>query len=102
MQTHLNDDELFELEEIYKIFGSVPRLKILIKLSAGECTVNELSLAAGLSQSATSHQLKDLKLHRVITSRKEGLNIFYAIKDKHILEIIGIGIDHIKKEHCNE
>lgn len=110
MTEKLNNEELFELEEIYKAFGSIPRLKILIHLSkcvSGgkddcECSVGVLSQIAGLSQSATSHQLKELKLKRIIKSRKDGLNIFYSLKDKHIFKIIESGLEHIKGEHCDE
>lgn len=103
----LEEEELFELEEIYKAFGSVPRLKMLIYLKGCEskkceCTVTKLAEVAGLSQSATSHQLKDLKAKKIIKSRKEGLNIFYSLKDSHIFKIIESGLAHIKGEHCDE
>lgn len=106
----LDNNDYFELEEIYKAFGSMPRLKILIHLSKCmnggaencECSVNDLSKIAGLSQSATSHQLKELKLKRIIKSRKDGLNIFYSLHDKHIFKIIESGLEHIKGEHCDE
>lgn len=102
MRTILNNEELFELEEIYKAFGSIPRLKILIHLREGESPVSDLARIAGLSQSATSHQLKDLKLKKIIKSRKDGLNIFYSLKDMHVLKIIESGVEHIKGEHCDE
>lgn len=102
MRTILSNDELFELEEIYKAFGSAPRLRILMHLKDGESTVSDLSKVAGLSQSATSHQLKDLKLKNIIKSRKEGLNIIYSLEDKHIIKIIESAVEHIKGEHCDE
>jgi ArsR family transcriptional regulator, lead/cadmium/zinc/bismuth-responsive transcriptional repressor len=96
----LEEDDLFRLEEIYKLFGSMPRLKILVRLSKGECGVTELCEVAGLTQSATSHQLKDLKQCRVVKSRKEGLNVYYSLDDDHIVKILDSGIEHIKGDHC--
>lgn len=94
----LNNEKLFILEEIYKGFGSVPRLKILIRLIDGEASANELTAIAKLSQSATSHQLKDLKQKKIIKCRKEGLNIFYSLNDAHIVEMLKNGIEHILED----
>lgn len=102
MNSNLNNDQFFELEEIYKAFGSMPRLKILIKLSKGECIASDLAKIAGLSQSATSHQLKELKLKKIIKNRKDGLNIYYSLQDRHIVKILNSGIQHIKGEYCDE
>ena len=102
MRTVLSNDEFFELEEIYKAFGSIPRLKILMHLRDGESIASELSKVSGLSQSATSHQLKDLKMKKIIKSRKEGLNIYYSLQDKHIFKIIECAVEHIQEEHCSD
>ena len=95
----LDNEELERLTEIYKLFGSVPRLRILLQLNEGECAANELSEAAELSQSATSHQLKDLKQGRIIKSRKEGMNVIYSLDDNHIVEMLENGINHIIGNH---
>lgn len=99
---HLCDSDLARLEEIYKLFGSVARLKILLKLSEGECVAGDLSQVAGLTQSAASHQLRDLKNCRIIKSRKDGLNVYYSLDDDHIVKMLETGIEHIKGEHCYE
>ncbi|MEG1869286.1 MAG: metalloregulator ArsR/SmtB family transcription factor [Oscillospiraceae bacterium] len=98
----LTDNEFKRLEEIYKLFGSAARLKILVRLSYGECGAGELGEIAGLTQSATSHQLKDLKNCRIIKSRKDGLNVFYSLDDDHIVKMLETGIEHIKGENCYE
>jgi ArsR family transcriptional regulator len=98
----VEEEDFLRLEEIYKLFGSAPRLKILIRLSKGECGVTELCEVAGLTQSATSHQLKDLKQCRIVKSRKEGLNVFYSLDDDHIVKILESGIEHVKGDHCEE
>jgi ArsR family transcriptional regulator, lead/cadmium/zinc/bismuth-responsive transcriptional repressor len=98
----VEEEDFLRLEEIYKLFGSAPRLKILIRLSKGECGVTELCEVAELTQSATSHQLKDLKQCRIVKSRKEGLNVFYSLDDDHIVKILESGIEHVKGNHCEE
>ncbi len=98
----LNHDDFDRLSEIYKLFGSVPRLRILLRLSEGECVASELSEAAELSQSATSHQLKELKHCRIVKSRKDGMNVYYSLDDNHILKLLESGIEHIKGDHCDE
>lgn len=104
MKSILDDNAYFGLQEIYKAFGSVPRLKILMHLSQCdncEHSVSDLSRIAGLSQSATSHQLKELKDKRIIKSRKDGLNIYYSLHDRHIVKMLECGLEHIKGENCN-
>ncbi len=99
MKKELNYEELERLTEIYKLFGSIPRIKILLHLNNGECSASDLSQACGLSQSATSHQLKDLKQGRIIKSRKEGMNVFYSLDDNHIVQMLENGIEHITGSH---
>ena len=99
MERILNNEELGRLTEIYKLFGSIPRLRILLHLNKGECSASDLSLACGLSQSATSHQLKDLKQGKIIKSRKEGMNVFYSLDDNHIVQMLENGIEHITGIH---
>ena len=94
-----DDEQLERLTEIYKLFGSVPRIKILLHLSQGECVASKLSDIAGITQSATSHQLKDLKQGRVIKSQKRGMNVFYSLDDDHIVRMLENGIDHILGDH---
>ncbi len=97
----LTNDDYDKLSEIYRLFGCVTRLKILVHLAKGECGASALAEAAGLSNSAASHQLKDLKSARVIKSRKEGKNVIYSLDDHHILNILKTGIEHIKGDHCH-
>jgi len=115
-QYNLTETELFRLEEFFKLFSNTSRLKILLKLNESECLgqncmcekcgcecgAGELAKDCGLSQSAASHQLKDLKQCRIVKTRKEGQNIFYSLDDEHIAEIIKCGIEHIRGENCDE
>lgn len=91
-----------ELAEIYRLLASVPRLKILLHLGKGESTVNELVEVTGLTQSATSHQLKELRNCRIVQTRREGLSIYYSLYDKHILSLLNMAIEHIHGINCIE
>lgn len=93
----MDEKELEKLERIYKMFGSGVRLKILLALEEGEQSAGQLAAVCGLSQSAASHQLKDLKQHKIIKSRKDGMNVYYSLSDHHILEMLKSGIEHIRE-----
>lgn len=89
-----------ELAEIYRLLASVPRLKILLHLGQGESTVGELCAVTGLTQSATSHQLKELRNCRIVQTRREGPNIYYSLYDRHILALLNMAIEHIHGINC--
>lgn len=91
-----------ELAEIYRLLSSVPRLKILLHLGQGESTVGELSDVTGLTQSATSHQLKELRNCRIVQTRREGPNIYYSLYDRHILSLLNMAIEHIHGINCTD
>ena len=99
----MTEDDFAKLEEIYMLFASVPRLKILLRLnSGGECSSGDLALEAGLSQTAASHQLKDLRRSKIVKSRKDGAKVLYSLDDHHIINIIESAMQHIRGENCNE
>lgn len=89
------------LVTIYKAFGSIPRLKILLALVEGEKSASDLSTIALISQSATSQHLKELRLCDIIRSRKEGMHVFYRLSDEHIEKMLLLGLEHVKGENCN-
>lgn len=99
-QEQLQEHEYTKLAEIFKLFACDTRLKLLMKLFEGECSASDLASSINISQSATSHQLKDLKKSRIIKSRKEGKHVFYSLDDHHILSILRIGVEHLRGEHC--
>ncbi len=98
----MDEEDTNRLAEIYKLLGSPSRLKLLLKLTEGEWAVGDLASGAGLSPSAASHQLKELKLSRVVKSRKDGQAMLYSLHDSHIIEILAKGVEHIKGENCDE
>ena len=78
----LDEDELIEMAELFKMFGESTRIKILSLLFEGEKCVQEITEASGSSQSAVSHQLRLLKQARLVRSRRSGKQIFYTLAEE--------------------
>ncbi len=89
---------LYDLAELFKIFGDESRLKILFVLGEGELCVEEISDKLNMSQSAVSHQLRILKTSRLIKGRRDGKRIYYSLADDHVHSIIAQGREHVEEE----
>ena len=87
--------KLEELAEFFKVFGDPSRLKILYYLSKLELCVNDLSVLAEMQQSTVSHQLKILRLQRLVKVRKEGVTSYYSLDDAHVEEGFKLANAHI-------
>ena len=90
-----NKELLYGLSEFYKIFGDQTRLRILDVLVNKPLCVNEISEILDISQSAISHQLKNLRSSNLVKTEKIGKNVFYSIADEHIKIILEYGLEHI-------
>ena len=88
---------LYGLSEFYKIFGDATRLQILDALLNKSMCVGEISDLLGVSQSAVSHQLKNLRASNLVKTEKIGKNIYYRISDEHIKIILKYGLEHISE-----
>ena len=88
---------LYGLSEFYKIFGDETRLRILDLLLNKPLCVNEISGYLDVSQSAISHQLKNLRASNLVKTEKNGKNVYYSISDEHIKVILKYGLEHIKE-----
>jgi ArsR family transcriptional regulator, lead/cadmium/zinc/bismuth-responsive transcriptional repressor len=91
----LPSDTLMDLSEFFKVFGDPSRLKILTLLQHAELCVCDLAALVEMSISAVSHQLKILRQHRLIRSRRDGKNVFYALADDHVLTLITQALTHL-------
>lgn len=89
------EEKLYELADLYKVFGDTTRIKILYVLKEEELCVCDIAQSLGMTVSAVSHQLKVLKNARLVKSRKEGKSAFYSLDDDHVFKIIDNGIEHI-------
>ena len=91
------DETLYDLAELFKVFGDSTRIKILYALFEAELCVCDISKLLGLTQSAVSHQLRVLKGSRLVKFRREGKTVFYSLDDDHVRKIIGQGMEHINE-----
>lgn len=89
------EEELYDLAELFKVFGDSTRIRILFVLFEAEVCVCDLAEALHMTQSAISHQLKILKQSRLVRSRREGKSVFYSLADGHVRTMIAQGIEHI-------
>nr|WP_294529737.1 metalloregulator ArsR/SmtB family transcription factor [uncultured Blautia sp.] len=92
------ETELYDLAELFKVFGDSTRIRILFVLFEAEVCVCDLARVLNMNQSAISHQLRILKQNKLVKSRREGKSIFYSLADEHVRTIIDQGRDHIEED----
>ncbi len=96
-ETMPEETELYDLAELFKVFGDSTRIRILFVLFEAEVCVCDLAQVLHMTQSAISHQLKILKQSKLVKNRREGKSIFYSLADDHVRSIIAQGREHIEE-----
>lgn len=91
------ESHLYDLAELFKVFGDSTRIRILYALSASEMCVCDIAALLSMTQSAISHQLRILKAARLVKHRKAGKVVFYALDDSHVAHIFAQGLQHVKE-----
>ena len=86
---------LFELADLFKVFGDSTRLRILYSLFDGEHAAGEISDILNMEQSTISHQLRVLRTNKLVKVRREGKQIYYSLDDDHVKKVIEMGLDHV-------
>ena len=89
------DEMLYDLAELFKIFGDSTRVKILYALLEAELCVCDIAKLMDVSQSAVSHQLRVLKGSKLVKFRREGKTLYYSLADEHVFRILSQGMEHI-------
>lgn len=89
---------LYDLSELFKMFGDSTRIRILTALTGGEMCVLHLAEHLGMGQSAVSHQLRILRTSGLVRPRRQGKTIYYSLDDDHVREILEAGLEHILHE----
>ncbi len=92
-----DEEKLYDLAELFKVFGDTTRIRILYVLFESEMCVCDIAELLNMTQSAISHQLRVLKQARLVRNRREGKTIFYFLADDHVRTIIGQGMEHIEE-----
>ena len=93
----LEDEEIFDLAELFKVFGDSTRMKILNALMMEELCVCDIAEITNSTPSAISHQLRVLKQAKLVKYRKDGKSVFYSLDDEHVREIFEKGRGHIEE-----
>lgn len=91
------EEELYDLAELFKVFGDSTRIKILYALLNADMSVGEIAKALSMTQSSISHQLRVLKQSRLVRFRREGKNIVYSLADDHVYTIMSQGLTHLEE-----
>ena len=92
-----DDEVLYDLAELFRVFGDTTRMRILYALSEKELCVCAIAELLHMQQSAISHQLRILKQAKLVASRREGKTIFYRLADDHVRTIIDQGMEHVEE-----
>lgn len=93
-----DEDALYDLAELFKVFGDSTRIRILFALFESELCVCDITESLGMTQSAVSHQLQLLRQSKLVKSRREGKSIIYSLADEHVVSIIAQGMNHIMED----
>ena len=95
VNSDMPDEELlYDLAELYKVFGDSTRIRILYVLFEAEMCVCDIAQVLSMTTSAISHQLKVLKQAHLVKYRREGKTVFYSLSDDHVRSILDQGLEH--------
>ena len=98
LREDLPDDEvLYDLAELFRMFADSTRIKILYALFESELCVGDIAQLLNLSQSSVSHQLRLLKNSKLVKFRRDGKVIFYSLDDDHVRSMIALGMEHVEE-----
>ena len=92
-----DEELLYDLAELYKVFGDSTRIKILYVLFESEMCVCDIGALLNMTKSAISHQLRILRQSKLVKSRKCGKEVFYSLADEHVIKIFEMAIEHVKE-----
>ena len=92
-----DENELYDVAELFKIFGDSTRIRILSALAQAEMCVCDIGEVLNMTKSAVSHQLRILRQAKLVKNRRNGKEIFYSLDDDHVLSIIKLALEHIQE-----
>lgn len=93
-----DEDPIYEVAELFKVFGDSTRARIICALTVSELCVCDLSCLLNMSQSAISHQLRILKQARMVKNRRAGKVVYYSLADDHIKTLFEIAFEHVMED----
>ena len=94
-----SDEVIFDMAELFKVFGDSTRMKIISALLEEELCVGDIAIITNSTPSAISHQLRVLKQTKLVKFRKEGKIVYYSLDDEHVSEMYEMAKRHIEEEY---
>ena len=92
----LPDEELlYDLADLFKVFADTTRIKILYSLMGTDLSVGQIADVIGATQSAVSHQLRVLKQAHLVKFQRDGKSVIYSLSDDHVYTMLAQGMTHI-------
>ena len=91
------DEILYDLSELIRVFGDTTRIKILYTLFESELCVNDIAQLLGMTQSSVSHQLRILKSAKLVKFKRDGKQMIYSLDDDHVRSMISLGLEHTEE-----
>lgn len=92
-----DEDVVYDVAELFKVFGDSTRTNILMALFESEMCVCDIGALFNMTKSAISHQLRILRQSKLVKSRKCGKEVFYSLADEHVIKIFEMAIEHVKE-----
>jgi ArsR family transcriptional regulator, lead/cadmium/zinc/bismuth-responsive transcriptional repressor len=92
----MDERTIERVAELFSALSDPSRVRIIAALLSGEMNVGDIAAAVGMSSSAVSHQLRTLRQIRVVRTSKQGREVYYALDDDHVIEMVTRGLDHVK------
>lgn len=92
-----NLTELYDLSDFFKVMGDGTRIRLLWALEETELCVNDLAVLLDMTKSAVSHQLKILRIAKLVKAEKRGKNVYYSLIDEHVKVILEMALEHVKE-----
>ena len=94
----IKEQELELIAQFFKALSDTTRCKIINALAmhdrVGVCCLADL---VGMTVSSVSHQLRTLKLQRLVKSKKKKKNVYYSLADRHVYNVFVTALEHIRE-----
>ena len=94
----LDEHSAAHVAELFRAFSDTSRVRIMSALVSRKMNVSALAQMVGISESAVSHHMRGLRQMRLVSSRKEGKEVYYCVEDEHIIHLFQQGVQHVQDE----
>ena len=98
MTLRINDDEVVELAEMFRLMSDPTRLKIILACLDSPASVGAMAERLSISASLVSHHLRLLRAARLLQADRRGRMVFYMVGDPHIRSMLTDMADHVAED----